>query len=252
MEENQQNKHDNAKGLMIIVVFVVVAVAVYFILQGVSPKNKNGDDQQNVSTGEEYTSSTENSNQSETTQSSGTTSTGNSNQSEPTQSSGNTSTSVPTQSSGATSTIEEYHLPAIVDTLFSQTAEDYFNGVRPLADNTIMGSATKVVSDGDYSFEVFYDPYVDQNDGQAYATGYPLLVFTNPPILFPELDGYNYYSLQSVFGNNISYEYLETEYAEGEYYITAYVDGYELVFGYIDGGVDSLDEEINNCFIYKE
>lgn len=149
------------------------------------------------------------------------------------------------------SATEEFHLPAIVSTLFSTTAEEYFNGNRPLADSTVFGSGVKTISDGTYSFEVYYDLFVDQSNGQAYSTGHPNNLYIETSSLFPELTSYNYYGLKSILGDKISYEVFDSELDGVQYDIRAYVDGFELYFGYMDGGLKSLDEEINNCFIYK-
>ena len=147
----------------------------------------------------------------------------------------------------------EYHLPDIVDKLFSMTAEEFFEGNVPNAESLLFGGwATYEVHKDRYNMTLVYEMengWYENGNAYMYGTGYPIMIEFYTDELFPDLDIYNYYSLKELFGDALQYEYYGEENSmTGTYYqIYTQADGYGLNFY----AYTSLDEELTSCTIGK-
>lgn len=142
----------------------------------------------------------------------------------------------------------EYHLPGIVKTLLSVTAEEYFGGNVPVGKFSMafFGVDYDVYEDGcSYSVHYGESDESSRDNGRVYGTGYAEYVTAYLDEIMPGLDSYNYYSLKEVLGDNI-----QCAGGDGMYDIWATIDGYTLNFTYYYP--TDLESELRSCFIVPD
>ena len=138
-----------------------------------------------------------------------------------------------------------YHLPDIVDKLFSMTAEEYFGGNVPLyADEYLIGVAEYTEHIDNYNVILSYnaETAIGGEIPLVYGFGYPRALGFHIAELVPGLDSYSFYGLQKVFDNIYADNAMY-----GGYNIYAEADGYTVMFE-----ADTLDEELDCCHIHRQ
>ena len=165
-----------------------------------------------------------------------------------------TTTAAVTEPSAA-DTATEYHLPDIVDELFSMTAEEYF-GVDGLTTNNIdyvTGFVSyNVVYTSGHVVQVSYNGENDYEHGIGKGTGYPIMLTFNIQDIFPDLSSYTYAGLQEALGDKVQYSLVDALFGFDEAYdIWMELDGYVIHFNDYNY-LSSLDSKLIICVVYHQ